>query len=99
MDDKTNCLGYLIGCIYIVVANLNHYIKKLTTTTVTVERDDLTGLHFPAVTVSSFNAYESSEIAQITEFLFNPDLDYDNNAVNKSNKCVCAYIVHHHKKR
>ena len=36
------------------------------------------------MTTCSINAYEYSEIVQITEFLFNPDLDYDINLINNS---------------
>ena len=77
----------IIGCLYTVSDRLYRYIKKPTTTTVAVESAELTGLPFPAVTVCSLNAYESSEIAQFAEFLFNPDLAYDFRALNKLGMC------------
>ena len=80
-------VGLIIGCLCTVIDNLNRFIKKPTVTTVAVERADLTGLPFPAVTICTLNAYEYSEIAQITEFLFNPDLAYDINLINKSQMC------------
>ena len=77
----------IIGCLYTIADNLNRYIKKPTATTVAIEKAELTGLAFPAVTVCSLNAYESSEIAQFTEFLFNPDLAYDSRVLNKLGMC------------
>ena len=77
----------IIGCLYTVGDNLKRYIINPTVTTVAVERADLTGLPFPSVTICSLNAYENSDIAQIAEFLFNPDLAYDINLINKSQTC------------
>ena len=70
-------VGLSGGCLYTVGRNLERFLKKPTTTTVAVESAELTGLAFPAVTVCRLNAYDSSEIARFTEFLFNPDLAYD----------------------
>ena len=53
----SSCLGgfflvsLFIGCIYAVVDKLMHYIKKPAITTVAVERTDLTGLPFRALTI------------------------------------------------
>ena len=80
-------VGLIIGCLFTVGDRLYRYIKKPTATTVTVESYELTGLPFPAVTVCSLFAYESSEIAQFAELLFNPDLAYDFRALNKLGMC------------
>ena len=77
----------IFGCLYTVGDNMKRFIKKPTVTTIAVERADLTGLAFPAVTICTLNAYEYSEIAQIAEFLFSPDLAYDTNLINKSQMC------------
>ena len=80
-------VGLTVGCLYTVGRNLERYLKSPTSTTVAVESAELTGLPFPAVTVCSLNAYESSEIAEFAEFLFNPDLAYDFRALNKLGMC------------
>ena len=80
-------VSFTVGCLYTVGRNLERYLRNPTTTHVAVESAELTGLPFPAVTVCSLNAYESSEIAEFTEFLFNPDLAYDFRALNKLGMC------------
>ena len=80
-------IGLIIGCILTIVDNLLRFIKRPTSTTVVIETFEKEGLPFPAVTVCSLNAHESSVIAQLTDFLFNPDLAYDIIAVNNVKTC------------
>ena len=80
-------IGLIVGCIFTIVDNLLRFIKRPTSTTVVIETFEKEGLPFPAVTVCSLNAHESSVIAQLTDFLFNPDLAYDIIAVNNVKTC------------
>ena len=81
------------GCLYTVGDNLKRFLEKPTATTVAVESHELTGLPFPAVTVCRLNAYESSEIAQFAEFIFNPDLAYDIHISNNVAVGMCDKVL------
>ena len=86
-------LGLTGGCLYTVSANLKRFLKKPTATTVAVNSYERSGLPFPAVTVCRLNAYDSSEIAQFTEFLFNPDLAYDIHVSNNIAIGMCNKVL------
>ena len=81
------------GCLYTVGDNLKRFLEKPTATTVAVESHELTGLQFPAVTVCRLNAYESSEIAQFAELIFNPDLAYDLHISNNVAVGMCDKVL------
>ena len=80
-------IALIIGCLITIGYNMYRYIKSPTATTVAIETFERDGLPFPAVTICSLNAHESSVIAQLTYFLFNPDLAYDIRAVNNLQTC------------
>ena len=80
-------IGLIIGCLITIGYNMYRFIKRPTATTVAIESFERDGLPFPAVTICSLNAHESSVIAQLTNFLFNPDLAYDIRAVNNLQMC------------
>ena len=86
-------VGLTTGCLITISKNLERYLDEPTASSVAVTSDEKNGLPFPAVTICRLNAYDSSEIAQFAEFIFNPDLAYDIHISNNVAVGMCDKVL------